>query len=418
MAEASLLRVAIVYDCLHPWTVGGEERWLRELAESLAARGHQVTYLTRQQWPDEEPPHIDGVRVLAVAPRDVLYGEDGSRQPAQAVRFGLGVGRHLARHRHDYDVVHTCSFPYFHLPALRAALAGTGVPVLVDWPEVWSSAYWRSYAGVAAGTVGSLVQRLCARLTPYPLSYSRRHGGRLAALGVPRPVALAGGIGPEPQGSADLPAAATVPPSVVFAGRLIREKRPVLVPLAVAAAQAAVPGLQGSVYGDGPERSAVLAAIAALPPGVVVRAPGFVPAAGLAAGLAGATALLHPSSREGFGIVVLEAAARGTPIVVVDGPDNAAVELVTEGVNGAVAADAEPATVAAAIARVHRGGARLRGSTRDWYDTQAPRLAAGATVAALEEVYRGLVAAPRAERDVVWLAWRAAGAARLSSTEG
>ncbi len=419
MAEASLLRVAVVYDCLHPWTVGGEERWLRQLAESLAARGHEVTYLTRLQWPDDEPPHIDGVRVVAVSPREALYGADGSRQPAQAVRFGLGVARHLAGHRHDYDVVHTCSFPYFHLPALRAGLAGTGVPVLVDWQEVWSPAYWRSYSGVAAGTVGSLVQRACARLTPYPLSYSRRHGARLSALGVGRPVATPGGLGPEPRGDAAPPAPADDPPTVVFAGRHIREKRPELVPLAVAAAQTAVPGLRGTVFGDGPERAAVLEVIAGLPAGVQVSAPGFVPAAELAAGLAGATALLHPSSREGFGIVVLEAAARGTPIVVVDGPDNAAVELVTEGVNGAVAADAEPGTVAAAIARVHAGGATMRASTRQWYDGAAPRLATSATVDALEAAYRGLSAArSRGERDEVWLAWRSASATRLRPREG
>ena len=37
------MRVCLVYDCLFPWTYGGAERWYRNLAERLAAEGHEVT---------------------------------------------------------------------------------------------------------------------------------------------------------------------------------------------------------------------------------------------------------------------------------------------------------------------------------------------------------------------------------------
>ena len=40
------MRICLLYDCLFPWTVGGAERWYRNLAERLAAEGHDVTYLT------------------------------------------------------------------------------------------------------------------------------------------------------------------------------------------------------------------------------------------------------------------------------------------------------------------------------------------------------------------------------------
>ncbi len=45
-------------------------------------------------------------------------------------------------------------------------------------------------------------------------------------------------------------------------------------------------------------------------------------------------------------MMVVEASAHGIPSVVVAGEDNAAVELVQEGVNGFVAASAEPEVVA------------------------------------------------------------------------
>jgi len=44
------MRICIVYDCLFPYTIGGGERWYRNLAERLAHEGHEVTYLTLRQW--------------------------------------------------------------------------------------------------------------------------------------------------------------------------------------------------------------------------------------------------------------------------------------------------------------------------------------------------------------------------------
>jgi glycosyltransferase involved in cell wall biosynthesis len=90
--------------------------------------------------------------------------------------------------------------------------------------------------------------------------------------------------------------------------------------------------------------------------------------------LASALCLVLPSRREGYGLVVIEAAARGVPVVVVEGPDNAAVELVEEGANGAIANSAEARELAAAIVRVHEGGAELRDSAAAWFRRNADRL--------------------------------------------
>jgi glycosyltransferase involved in cell wall biosynthesis len=79
-------------------------------------------------------------------------------------------------------------------------------------------------------------------------------------------------------------------------------------------------------------------------------------------------------------MVVVEAAARGTPSVVVADPDNAATELVDEGVNGVVAASAAPDDLADAMVRVHEGGAVLRKSTADWFARNAPRLSMAASL--------------------------------------
>jgi len=382
------MRVCLAYDCLFPWTVGGEERHLRHLAEGLVAAGHDVTYLTRRQWPLDAPPQIPGVRVIAVSREEPLYDEAGRRRTAEALHYGLGVLRHLVRHRRAYDVVHAVSFPYFSLPAARVALAGARVPVLVDWPEVWGAGYWREYLG-AKGVVGVAVQRICAWLTPEAFVISRLHGDRLRGEGVRGPVTL---IEPLTDPPAPHPATAPpAPPTVLFVGRMIPEKRASLVPAAIALARERIPGLRGLIVGDGPELEAVRAAIAAHALEDVVEAPGFVDGDAVRRAFERATCLLAPSSREGYGIVVLEAAAAATPAIVVREPDNAMTERVEDGVNGLVAASADPAALADAIVAVHARGAALRESTAAWAARAAAERGARTTVEVVRARYRARI---------------------------
>src|SRR5215217_3905575 len=106
------MRIAIVYDCLFPHTIGGAERWYRELALRLAARGHEVTYLTLRQWSRDKCADFDGVRVLSVGPPMALY-TGGRRRILPPMVFGSGVLKHLAVAGPQYDVIHTASFPFF-----------------------------------------------------------------------------------------------------------------------------------------------------------------------------------------------------------------------------------------------------------------------------------------------------------------
>ncbi len=366
------MRICLIYDCLYPHTVGGAERWYRNLAAELVSAGHEVTYLTRRQWGPDERPDVPGVKVIAVSPGGPLYTEGGRRRIEPPLRFGAGVLRHLLAHRGDYDAVHSCAFPFFSLLGARLALAGRPAFVAIDWFEVWTPDYWREYLGALGGRIGHGVQRACVRLTPHAFVFSRLHAQRLREEGLRVEPVVPGGLyaGSLQTHTGDLRERA---PLVVFAGRHIREKRADLVPAAVAAARREIPELEGLVLGDGPERPAVLAEIERLGLGDVVRAPGFVSPEEVDRAFERATCLLLPSAREGYGLVVIEAAAAGTPSVLAAGPDNAAVELVAEGVNGFVAPEPEPEALAAAIVAVHRGGPALRERTAAWFAENAPR---------------------------------------------
>jgi glycosyltransferase involved in cell wall biosynthesis len=370
-APADDMRICLVYDCLFPYTVGGAERWYRNLALRLRDAGHEVTYLTLRQWEgDLEDDELSNITVKTVGPRMTLY-TGPRRRILPPLVFGAGVAKHLAAHGPSYDVVHTASFPYFSLLAAAAARRRGNYVLVADWHEVWSAEYWREYLGRLGGAIGHAVQRACARRRQRAFCFSKLHARRLREEGLRGEVTVLEGEFEGPtRAEPPLPA----DPVVVFAGRHIPEKRaPAVVP-AVQHAARRIPGLRGVVYGDGPERHAVLDAIDQAAASDTISAPGFVNADEIDAALRTALCMLLPSRREGYGLIVVEAASLGVPSVVVDEPDNAATELISPGENGFVAASAQPEDLAAAIVAVHEAGPALRQRTADWYTANAKRL--------------------------------------------
>jgi glycosyltransferase involved in cell wall biosynthesis len=379
------MRVCVIYDCLFPYTVGGGERWYRTLAERLAADGHEVTYLTLRQWERAERPDAgEGVRVASAGPRMALYTAGGRRRILPPLVFGAGVLWHLLRRGRRYDVVHTSAFPYFSLLAAGLARPFAGFELVVDWFEVWSRVYWRDYLGGLRGLLGASVQRACARVRQRAFCFSQLHAARLREEGLRGEVTVLRGLYTD---TGERVSAREADPVVLFAGRLIPEKQVTLGVAAMAIAARRIEGLRGEFLGDGPERAALQAAIAEHGLTGVVSAPGFADADTLDAEMRRALCLLLPSRREGYGLVVVEAGARGTPSVVVAGEDNAATELVTEGVNGTVALRSDPQSLADAIVRVHTAGLQMRQSTVDWFAENAVSLSLEHSLRVVLEAY-------------------------------
>jgi len=381
------MRICIVYDCLYPYTIGGGERWYRNLAEHLVDAGHEVTYVTLRQWPRGERLDLDErVRVVPAGPRMALYTAGGRRRILPPLVFGLGVLWHLLRHGRRYEVVHACAFPYFSLLSAALVRPLRGYALEVDWFEVWSERYWRDYLGGLGGRVGGLVQRLCARVRQRAFCFSELHAARLREEGLNGSVTVLRGLYAEsPPASSPEPASPTEPtpfperaassgPLVLFAGRLIAEKQATLGVAAIALASARIEGLRGEFLGDGPELAALQQAIVDHGVQQTVSARGFADAETVDREMRRATCVLLPSRREGYGLVVVEAAARGTPSVVVAGEDNAATELIEDGVNGTIAPRSDPQAIAEAIVRVHEAGETMRERTKQWYAHNAERL--------------------------------------------
>ncbi|WP_311267320.1 glycosyltransferase family 4 protein [Sphingobium sp. WCS2017Hpa-17] len=379
------MHICIVYDCLFPWTIGGAERWYRALAERLAADGHQVTYLTMTQWDADAPPALPGVTIIPVSPRAALY-QDGKRRIAPPLGFGWGVLTHLARHGRRYDVVHLCSFPYFALLAAGLLRRVCGYHIVCDWFEIWSRDYWRDYLG-RLGWIGWTVQSLCARVRQRAHVFSRLHEARLHDLRLNGSIDYLPGLALAPATGDSLPA--RIPPTIVYAGRMIVEKRVPLLVEAIAIARQSVPELRAILFGNGPDRPRVEARITALELSDYITLPGFVEAEILEQAMREALCIVQPSEREGYGLVVVEASARHVPAIVVAAPDNAAVELIEPGHNGFIADPPTAQALADTLLMAVGQGAELRQATAAWYAANADRLSIESSLRAVSASYAG-----------------------------
>ncbi|MCJ1708956.1 glycosyltransferase family 4 protein [Microbacterium sp. VKM Ac-2923] len=365
MARSST--VAVAYDCLFPFTTGGGERQYRASADVLGDLGFDVDYLTSVQW-DGPTPTEDHFWIVPIAPRLSLYDTRGVRRIPAALRYAASLFGSLLRRRRRYAAAIVSGLPIFNVFAARLALLGSGTKLVVDYLEVWHRRQWVEYSGSITGTIAWILQRAAIAITPLATCHSQLSATRLRREGLRRPPVVSPGLidgavqvaSPEP---------AATPPYVLYAGRHIPDKRVEVLPAAVAAAREHIPDLRLVILGTGPSSDAVRTEVRRVDGETWTDFPGFVSDAELDRLLHGAVALANPSRREGYGLVVVEANAHGTPVVLVADEGNAATELIDDGVNGVVSPTTRPTDLARAIRDVVDGGDDLRRSSRAWYDT-------------------------------------------------
>jgi glycosyltransferase involved in cell wall biosynthesis len=365
------MRIAIAFDCVFPSTKGGVERVLRGYAQEWAAEGHEVTYLTRRQ-PGAVAPAIPGVRVEAIAGPADLYDDTGTRRLGPAMIFSLALLVALFRRRRAFDAVYVAATPALNVLAARAGLAGSRTVLLTEWVEVWRREQWLEYSGPLVGRLAGAAQALAIRFSRRSVVNSRLHAERLRALHHRGRVFVTPGLLPD---DADLGAHPRLDPpehaQLLYVGRHIPDKKVELIPAVVAELRRAGREVSAVVTGDGPSRAEAVDRARALGVEDVCTFPGFVGQEQLDELMTSSSCLVHPSIREGYGLVVVEAAAAGTPVVVAAAPDNAAAELVIDGVNGFVADGPEAAALGRAVVAVLDGGAELRRTTREWFERTA-----------------------------------------------
>jgi glycosyltransferase involved in cell wall biosynthesis len=336
------LRILLFYDCLYPASVGGVEHRNHELARALAARGHRVTLAGFADGPSSPAP---GVEVLPVGRPGPLYTGAGKRSTLSAARLARGAA---TIDLSPFDVIETANIPYAHLPVLAARCHRARKPLVVTWHEYWGlywrrylGASWPAYAAVERATVPLGTAVAVSRLTADRLR--ARRGGEVPVVPNGVPVAAIREAAASGKGYG---------PPLVYAGRLLREKRLDLLLDAVARLVPGRPGTLLTVLGDGPDRPRLEERAHRLGLKGAVLFAGRLPVnTDVWRWLGEARIAVQPSSREGFGLFPLEAMAAGLPVVYCESGESALGELVEPGVHGLCTAP-EPGALAGALARL------------------------------------------------------------------
>ncbi|GAA2208713.1 glycosyltransferase family 4 protein [Nonomuraea monospora] len=340
--------VALVTDAIHPYSFGGREIRYHELYAHLTAHA-DVHVFTMRWWHGPKVRAEGGVTFHAIAPLLPMY-RHGVRSTWQALVFAVACLRLL---RHRFDVLNVDQIPFLHLLPLRLVATLRRVPLIATWHEVWGPEYWR-YSMPTGWRPAWWIERLAMRAPDRIIAVSPETARRLRAeLGERTPITIA------PNG-VDLDGVGQAAPheqhtDLVVVSRLMRHKGLDLLLAAVARLREHGRAVTCRIIGDGPERDALREEAERLGIAHVVEFRHDVSEQKDVYSLVKAGRVFaFPSTREGFGIAVLEAIACGVPVVTTSARDNLAQHLVRRSRRGIVCdhtLDAFAAALALALDR-------------------------------------------------------------------
>jgi glycogen(starch) synthase len=358
------MRVLIVSWEYPPVVIGGLGRHVHALARRLVAAGHQVRVLSRQPAGTDASTHpteeelADGVRVLRVA-EDPAHLEFERDMVAWTLAMSHGMVRAAPCWLKNWrpDVVHAHDWLVAH--------AAIGVADLLEVPLV--ATLHATEAGRHAGWLTSVVSQQVhsvewwlAQRADALITCSEAMRAEVACLFERDPGeihVLHNGIEPRRwrvrRAEVDAMRDRYVPdraPLLLYFGRLEYEKGVHDLIAALPRIRHAHPGTRLLVAGTGTQTEFLVEQTRTHRVRRAVRLVGHLPDRALAALLAAADAVVLPSRYEPFGMVALETAAAGTPLVA--STVGGLGEVVHDGVTGLSFAPADLAGIAAAVSTV------------------------------------------------------------------
>lgn len=328
------MRIAYVYDVIHPYVPGGVQKRIWELSRRLVAKGHEVTIFGMKHWEGDDVIIREGVRIRGMCPPKDLF-VNGRRSISEALYVGWKSLPALSREQ--FDIIDCQNFPYFPCFSAKIASVLKHSPLLITWHEVWGP-YWNQYLG-RKGIFGAATERLTGRLARANLVGTKHNMKMLLSLGVKQEA-----ITLFPIGGISLREIEGIRPSadaaeVIFAGRLIRAKGVDFLLHAFAYLKANRVNARLSIIGDGPERSSLEALCDKLGIRDGVRFYGnLAEDAKVISLMKSARVYVYPASPEGgWSIGVIEANACGLPAVSFRSGKLGDNEVVVDGYNGLLA---------------------------------------------------------------------------------
>ncbi|WP_367344390.1 glycosyltransferase family 4 protein [Methanomethylovorans sp.] len=333
------MRIAFVYDAVYPWVKGGAEKRIHELGIRLVAKGHEVHLFGIKWWEGADIIEHDGMFLHGVCKSRELYVE-GRRSISAALVYSIKLFPHLRREK--FDLIDVSVFPYFSCFTVKLVSFLNKGHVVFTWHEVWGD-YWYHYMG-KAGFFGKVIEKAVSKISGTNIAVSDWTEQRLKELGVSEDKIFVVPNGIDLKAISKIWAEDVVLSEgmncraydVIFAGRLIKEKNVDLLLRSLSLLKPDHPDIICCIVGDGPEKTELVDLSKRIGIHTNVEFEDFQDYGSLIGKIKSSKVFVLPSSREGFGMVVLEAFASGIPVITVNEKYNAAQGLVEDGLDGFV----------------------------------------------------------------------------------
>lgn len=317
------MKVAVVLEAVFPENKGGLERWFSQLSSEISRNVESVHYLN-----SAGINRVHGnLRYVNITSRKWSYLDGGIRSIHQALGFLLAIIKWTWVNH--YDLIYLSSVPIlsiFAIPIIK--IRNPRTIVVVEWLEYWPLRYWFSYNGKLLGSLSWLVQLSALQFGDFRTTFISRTNSRIRARSLPwlrkRAVLLPGLV----NGNLHLQKFGDENRNdLVFLGRLVMEKQPTFAIELVA--KFIDRGWTGTfwIVGTGPEERKISSAIAKSGKGDQIKLIINATDTQVLEKFKSSFLLIHPSKREGYGLVCVEAAFQGLPALLIDYPENGAVDL-------------------------------------------------------------------------------------------
>lgn len=322
------MKIAFVYDTVYPWVTGGAEKRIFELGKRLVNRGNEVHifslgyWMEKEEYKSNETLIYEGMTLHSVGKPSDLYTDDGKRSIKEALYFA----RCISKVDFDgFDIVDCQGFPYFSCFSTKFKIS-KNTHLVITVHEVWND-YWYEYLG-KKGFFGKIIENRMFHLTDNIICVSEMTRDNMLKIHKPKNSTII------PNGVNSKEIIYLDPQKdycdVIFAGRLIPEKNVELLINSIKKVTLKHPYVKCYIVGNGSNEDKLKKLTKGLNLENNVFFKDFCKnQKELYSLIKSSSIFVLPSTREGFGIVVLEANACGIPVITIDSPMNAAKNLIT-----------------------------------------------------------------------------------------
>ncbi len=321
------MKIAFIYDTAYPWNTGGAERRIYEIAKRLA-KDHDVHiyslgyWMESSEYKNQKEITYENITYHSVGkPRD-LYTIDNKRSISEALYFALCI---LRTNISGFDIIDCQGFPYFSCFSSWFHTLFRKTKLVITLHEIWND-YWYEYMG-RIGLFGKIIERLILYLTDNYICVSKLTQDNMLENHDPKnKIIIANGVNTK---DIDKVAPSDEYYDVIYAGRLIPEKHVDLIVNAMAKVVKKYPDTKCLIIGEGPTLNKLksLSDKLGLNDNIIFN-NFYEKQEDLYSHLKNSGVFILPSTREGFGIVVIEANYSKIPVITIDSPFNAAKDLI------------------------------------------------------------------------------------------